>query len=181
MFLKKEKYAKLFKKTKELVTNIVNQNKLNVIFKFNINKQYSTFYNNQLYYNKKNTNALVIKNQKYLLSKTFQRNYSILEKIREKDEISKEDFKVFLTQYQNAEISLSDFPLRYKKFIREIKLMPKEPEEPDDCCGKDCVPCNIEFYHEKLDRRDEMIDDLFKKIYPDSDKENSSDFKKSKA
>jgi hypothetical protein len=182
MFMPKQKFVKLLKTTKIYLSNTINQNsqRPNIITN-NINKKFSILNNNKSKIINQNSSKYKIINESCFTLKFLKRNFCILEKIKEQDNISKEEFTKFVTNFQNGEINLSDFPLKYKKFIKEIKLLPKEPEEPDDCCGKDCVPCNIEFYHEKLDRREEMIDDLFKRLYPDNNKEEASEVAKSNA
>ncbi len=173
----KEKCAKLIKTNKQFLSDIVNKKPYTPITIANIwNKNFSIFNKN------KSEKTKIIQILKYNLNnescffyKNLKRNFSILEKIKEHDKISKEEFVHFIAHFQSGEINLSDFPQKYRKFLKEIKLLPGEPEEPDDCCGKDCVPCTIVFYHEKLDRRDELIANLFGKIYPDYNKEESSD------
>lgn len=182
MFLPKKKYANLLRTTKTIFSDIHRKISHGSDARLIIsNKNFSIL--NKNFANNKNiiTNQYNIKNVCSFTMQNVKRNFSILEKISENDYINKEDFIVFLTNYQNGEIDLRDFPPQYKKFLKEIKLIPREPDEPDDCCGKDCVPCKIEFYHEKLDRRDEMIDDLYRKIYPDNSKEENDEVAKSKA
>jgi hypothetical protein len=182
MFLPKEKYTKLLRKTITIISDISKQNNLkNTLIFNNFKKNFSILNKNKKQNTTINSNKYKFAYNCSSLLKNFKRNFCILEKINEEDNISKEEFIAFVTDFKNGEISMSEFPIKYKKFIKEIKLLPREPEEPDECCGKDCVPCIIEFYHEKLDRRNEMVDDLYKKIYPDNDKEESSDVEKSHA
>lgn len=182
--MQKEKYAKLLKTAETFINNTINQNsqKPNLISNL-INKKFSILNHNKQRKTKINSIMYNSNPESYFIFKFSKKNFCNLEKITEQDNISKEDFTTFVTDFQNGEISLTEFPIKYKKFIKEIKLLPKEPEEPEDCCGKDCVPCNIEFYHEKLDRREEMISDLFYRIYPDNNnnKEEDSDVAKSNA
>ncbi len=108
------------------------------------------------------------------LVKNSFKNFCILETIRDNDDIKLEDFIEFVTNFQRGDIELTDFPKKYKKYVKEIKLLPAEPDEPEDCCGKDCNPCVIEFYHEKIDKRSYMINNLYKKIYPFNEKEQKN-------
>lgn len=182
MFYPKKKYANLLIITKTIPCNL----NRNISYGTNsnikiLNKSFSIFNKSKAINTKIITNKYNLKNECSFTVKNIKRDFCILEKIRENDNISKEEFLLFVTNFQNGEINLGDVPLKYKKFLKEIKLLPREPEEPDDCCGKDCVPCKIEFYHEKLDRRDEMIDDLYKKIYPDNNSGKDSDIAESSA
>jgi len=96
-----------------------------------------------------------------------------IEKFTNEEKLSKEKFYELVQKFQIGNISLENFPVNCKQFIRLFYLLPKLPDDPDDCCMRDCTPCKIDFYYEMLERRDEMIEDLYKKIYFDDKNENN--------
>ena len=49
------------------------------------------------------------------------------------------------------------------KFIKNIPTIPEEPDSKE-CCGEGCNPCIFDSYDEKIEKRKDLIDELFEKI-----------------
>jgi len=169
MFFKKEKYVFLNRTKKTIFKNTM-KTKSTLLEKTSFNNK--SF--QKINYNKKqiiNNYTLLSIGNKLDCSKiikfhyNYNKNFSEFDKFRDSEIISIEEFTMFISNFQNGELDIANFPKNYKKYLKEIKLLPSMPEEPEDCCGKECNPCTIEFYHEKIDRRSYMINDLYKKIY----------------
>jgi len=173
MFLQKQKCVKTFQRLQFILDKTFEKNIENLIsIKINISKKYSSrMINHSIKGLFSQTDDLNIKLTQINYSFIYlsKKHFCILEKIQVKEYISLDEFSEFVTNFQKGEIQLSEFPKKYKKFLKEIKLLPGEPDEPEDCCGKDCSPCVIEFYHEKLDKRLDMINNVYRKIYPELD------------
>lgn len=149
MFFPRQIYFALFRKSTNKTTFIVFTNK----------KAFVT-YSKYLRENEKSKH----KKSNEHINKLLCMNFSTSEKNKNNFDFTMKDLEEFLTSFQNGDIELADIPQFYKKFIKDIKLIPRVPEISEDCCGEGCNPCSLDLYNEKAQKRELTIKKLFEKM-----------------